>query len=148
MEHEHTYPESDSLRTAFLLPTRHQLELRVDADPFWLSSLRALITDLAIRADFDLDSVADLTLAVDEACAALIGAAAPHDTLICRFAVSVDLITVSATLPTGWRADRPSLPTDTFGWRVIRPLADDVELMDDAGVLGIRLTKFGTAASG
>lgn len=148
MDHLHSEMRSDGLRTGLRPPTRHQLELRVDADPFWMSALRALITDLAIRAEFDLDAVADLTLAVDEACAALIGAAAPYDTLVCRFAVAADRITVTATLPTVQRADRHALPTDTFGWRVIMTLADDVELMDRDGVLGIRLTKFGVAAGG
>ena len=148
MEHVHKKQGSDGLRTALRPPTRHQLELRVDADPFWMSALRALITDVAIRADFDLDSVADLTLAVDEACAALIGAAAPQDTLVCRFAVAADRITVTVTLPIGWRTERRSLPTDTFGWRVIRTLTDDVELMDGRGSLGIRLVKLRTAAAG
>lgn len=128
---------------------RHQLELRVDADPFWMSSLRALITDLAMRADFDLDAVADLTLAVDEACALLIGASAPHETLVCRFAVSADSITVTATLPpVEHPARRPNLPTDTFGWRVIRTLADEVELLTADGAPGIRLTKLRMAAGG
>lgn len=147
MEHENRH-RSDGLRTAFRSPPRHQLELRVDADPFWMSALRALITDIAIRADFDLDSVADLTLAVDEACAVLIGAAAPHDTLVCRFAVAVDRITVTATLPATWNRERRTVPTDTFGWRVIRTLTDDVELVQDDHTLCIQLTKLRVAAGG
>jgi serine/threonine-protein kinase RsbW len=125
-------------------PPRHQLEMRVDADPFWMSSVRALTTDLAIRADFDLDSVADLTLAVDEACAILIDVAQQQDTLVCRFAVAIDGITVTVSLPIGWHRDRPCLRTDSFGWRVITTLADDVELVDGSGgegMLAVRLTK-------
>jgi serine/threonine-protein kinase RsbW len=146
VEHAYTNVGGDGLRTAFRPALRHQLELRVDADPFWLSALRALITDLAIRADFDLDSVADLTLAVDEACAALIGAAAPQDVLVCRFAVTVDRITVTATLPFGRHTGRSDVSTETFGWRVISTLADDVELIRADQTLGIRLTKLRTAA--
>jgi serine/threonine-protein kinase RsbW len=125
--------------------------MRVDADPFWMSALRALTTDLAIRADFDLDSVADLTLAVDEACAMLIDVAGPHDTLVCRFAVAVDRITATVSLPIRWQRDRPDLRTDTFGWRVMVTLTDDVELVDGSGgegMVAVRLTKLRVSASG
>jgi serine/threonine-protein kinase RsbW len=127
-----------------LRSVRHQLELRVDADPFWMSALRALTTDLAIRLDFDLDSVADLTLAVDEACAMLIATAGHRDTLVCWFAVSPDRVTVTVTLMAAWRDHRPALRTDTFGWRVMVTLADEVELVadnDGDGTPAIHLSK-------
>jgi serine/threonine-protein kinase RsbW len=146
VDHRHVHTREKRVHTEHRA-VRHQLELRVDADPFWMSSLRALITDLAIRADFDLDAVADFTQAVDEACAVLIGAAAPQDTLVCRFAVAADRITVTAMLPTEWHAEYPGLAADTFGWRVMCTLADDVELMTD-GMLGIVLTKLRTVDAG
>lgn len=116
----------------------HRLELRVDADPVWMSSLRALVTDIAIRADFDLDSVADLTLAVDEACAALIDTSDPRDTLVCRLAMEPGAMTVTATMAGGSVA---AIDTNSFGWRVIRSLADEAELVDRNGSVGVRLRK-------
>jgi serine/threonine-protein kinase RsbW len=125
----------------------HQLELRLDADPFWMAPLRAFTSDIAARADFDLDAVADLTLAVDEACAALVGAAAPRDTLVCRFAVGTDHITVTATLPGCWPQER-LLPDDGIGWRILTTLADDVQLLDELPAPGIRLTKHRAPSGG
>lgn len=151
MEQARNQARSDGVRTRVRLQTiRHQLELHVDADPFWMSALRALTTDLAIRVDFDLDSVADFTLAVDEACAMLIAISSYQDTLVCRFAVAPDRITVTATLPVTWHDDRPALRTDTFGWQVMVTLADEVELVDDGDGQrpAIRLTQHRKPANG
>lgn len=119
-----------------------QVELRVDAEAPWLPAVRLLAGDLATRADFDLDAVADLRLAVDEACAELVRAARPGSTLTCTFAVRDDRITVTAAVPVVGTA---RLDKEGFGWRVLTTLADDVEiLVDEAALaqspaLGLRL---------
>ena len=120
-----------------------QFEIRLDTDPFWLSPLRAFVTDLAARADFDDATAADLRLAVDEAHSAMITAAADGEDVIGRFALADGLITVSVELtPSPLRARR-TVPTDTFSWKVLRGMADEVELVPDGvhSTLGIRLTK-------
>jgi serine/threonine-protein kinase RsbW len=122
----------------------HELEVRVDVDPFWMSSLRGLVTDLAIKADFDLDAVADLTLATDEACSELIGISNPEDTLACNFAIDAQRITITASVAADWWRTSAAIPTDTFGWRVMSTLVDDVEPLDESRLIGIRLTKFRT----
>lgn len=121
----------------------HQLEMRVIADPAWLPSLRVVAADLATRADFDLDMVSDLRMAVDEACAELLSAAQPGAVLICRFTVGDDGITVSATIPPTAAA---TVPRDDFGWQVLRTLADEVEILREGSdgaqpTLGLRLRK-------
>jgi serine/threonine-protein kinase RsbW len=156
--------ESNGLRNGRSVLGRHQLELRLDADPFWMSPLRALVSDLAIRADFDLDAVSDLTLAVDEACAVLISAAHAGERLKCRFLMAPDEITVVTSLPgaTAPNGGRPagataepepcrSVATDTFGWQVMDALTDRVELTPADGAdggMGIRITKHRTAPHG
>src|SRR3712207_9595615 len=55
-----------------------RLELRVPTTPSQLPAVRAMGGDLAIRMDYDLDSVEDLRLAVDEACATLSASADGH----------------------------------------------------------------------
>jgi serine/threonine-protein kinase RsbW len=121
----------------------HQLEMRVIADPAWLPSLRVVAADLATRADFDLDMVSDLRMAVDEACAELVAAAQPGAVLVCRFAVGEDGITVSATIPP---AEAATVPRDDFGWQVLRTLTDEVEVVREGSdgaqpTLGLRLRK-------
>lgn len=104
-----------------------QIEMRVDADPNRVPSVRVVAADLATRADFDLDAVADLRLAVDEACAALIGAAPPGSVLTCRLTVTADEVVVTVTVPV---AEPSTVSPNTFGWRVLTTLADEVEVLD------------------
>lgn len=107
-------------------PPEHQVELQVAADAVWLSAVRLLVGDLAARADFDVDAVADLRLAVDEGCAELLRSARPGSVLTCRFAVYDDRITMTASVPVeGVR----TFDTTGFGWRVLSTLADDVEVL-------------------
>lgn len=119
----------------------HQVELRVDASAPWLASVRLLAGDLATRADFDLDTVADLKLAVDEACAELIRSALPGAVLTCTFAVRHDALTMTAVVPA---APNSEVDVHSFGWRVLTTLADEVEVLhSDASApwptLGMRL---------
>lgn len=118
-----------------------QLEMRVCADPAWIPSLRVVAADLATRGDFDLDAVSDLRMAVDEACAELVGIARPDAMLVCRFAVEHDGITVTATVGVTGEA---TISRDGFGWRILTTLADEVEVFgggDSDGTLGLRLRK-------
>lgn len=121
-----------------------QLEMRVSADPAWFPSLRLVAADLATRTDFDLDAVSDLRMAIDEACAELLGAARPDAVLVCRFAVEREGITVTATVPASCGA---TVSREGFGWRILTTLADEVEVLDSgepdgAGPsLGLRLRK-------
>jgi serine/threonine-protein kinase RsbW len=121
------------------------VEIRTSASAALIPTIRAVASDLAARADFDLDAIADLRMAVDEACATLVDVAAPSSTLTCTFVVQHERIEVQAEVPTG-SADA-ALSTETFGWRVLQTLADKVsvhQLPGTAGtgpIVGIRLVK-------
>jgi len=118
------------------------VEVRVRASPSLISAVRVVAADLAARADFDLDAVSDLRMAVDEACSALVAVAAPDAVLCCGFGLGTDHIVATATVAV-------SAPTvirqDTFGWRVPAPLADSAEVVgaQDGSKLctGLRLHK-------
>ncbi|MGE3662394.1 MAG: ATP-binding protein [Pseudonocardia sp.] len=124
------------------------VEVRTSATAALIPTIRAVASDLAARADFDLDAISDLRMAVDEACATLVDAAAPTSTLRCVFQVRPEHIEVHAEV----QADKPdtTVSTDTFGWRVLQTLADDVEVHHVPGdgterpLLGIRLDKRAT----
>ncbi len=99
-----------------------EIELRLGAELTNLPIIRSLTSSIAMRADFDLDAIADLKLAVDEACSTLITRAAPDATLRCTFAVSKDQIRFVVRVPST-SDTKPS--SDSFGWRVLTTLADN-----------------------
>ncbi|ANY07924.1 ATP-binding protein [Pseudonocardia sp. HH130630-07] len=119
------------------------VEIRTAARASLIPTVRAVASDLAARADFDLDTISDLRMAVDEACATLVGLAAPGASLRCTFDVGAERIDVVARVET---ADAATLPTDSFGWRILQTLADRVDVESDSGdgegsALTIRLHK-------
>ena len=72
------------------------VEVRTSATAALIPTIRAVASDLAARADFDLDAISDLRMAVDEACATLVDAADPTSVLQCRFLVRPERIRVHA----------------------------------------------------
>ncbi|GAA2813375.1 ATP-binding protein [Saccharopolyspora taberi] len=142
LERETGYAEPESA-------TSDVVEVRVAAEPAQLAVMRAVVGDLAMRADFDVDSIADLRLAVDEACSSLVRLAAPSASLVCRFRTLEGGLSMSAEVLSG---DAFGPRKDTFSWRVLSALADSVStsVQSDAGSNGshlvrIELTKGRTA---
>ncbi len=131
--------EDDAARGA---PAQRSVLVRVGATAAQLPPLRVVAGDLAARADFDLDAVADLRLAVDEAAAELVAVAAPDASITCTFLVDDEGVEATVTVPV---EHATTLRTDSFGWRVLATLVDQVHLLDhsDGGqpVVGIALTK-------
>ncbi len=106
------------------LRAQNEIELWLGADLAHLPIVRSVVATLATRADFDLDSIADLRLAVDEACSTLITRALPGSTMRCRFAVQDDELRFQGTV----LSDSDSAPsTKSFGWRVLSTLTDSVD---------------------
>lgn len=102
------------------------VEVRIPATDRASVTMRAVAADLAVRAEFTLDAVADLRMAVDEACSSLVGLARADTRLTCTFILDEERITVTATVLT---AGPGRLPTDSFGWRILTTLADDVRML-------------------
>ncbi len=131
--------------TAETLDGVSTVEVRTSASAALIPTIRAVASDLAARADFDLDAISDLRMAVDEACATLVDVAAPKSMLRCTFLVQAEHIEVQAEVLAG-QADA-AVSTDTFGWRVLQTLADDVQALRAPGTaeigptVGIRLHK-------
>lgn len=119
-----------------------EVYVEVGARPTQLAPVRVVAADLAARADFDLDSVSDLRMAVDEACSTLAMLAAPGARLRCSMQINPAQITVTVrvTTPVGTEIAR-----DTFGWRVLDTLIDEIDVLSEngsgPGTLGIRLVK-------
>lgn len=105
------------------------VEVRVLPAPEALVTVRTVAGDLAARAEFPLDTVDDLRLAVDEACTCLAALARSGTKLTVTFTVDDDRITMTASVLT---TGPTTLPTDTFAWRVLSVLADDVRVLAEA----------------
>jgi serine/threonine-protein kinase RsbW len=101
-----------------------RLELRVPTTPTQLPAVRAMAGDLAMRMDYDLDSVEDLRLAVDEACATLAAIVSGDRRLTVVFETRRSGLHIDAWVPT---AEGTDVPRDGFGWAVLHTLVDQVE---------------------
>lgn len=110
-------PGSPSLRP-------NEVEIRMLARMDRVPGIRAMAADMAMREDFDLDSISDLRLAVEEACATVLANADPESVLVCRMLVSPAEVEVSAhvTLPNG--RDPTVGP---LSLRILRTLSDSVD---------------------
>ncbi|MHC9291470.1 ATP-binding protein [Mycobacterium sp. LTG2003] len=132
-------------------PGQHQLraraeramEVRVAARLENLAVLRTVVAAVATFEDLDFDVVADLRLAVDEACTALIRSALPESTLALMIDPRQDEVVISAsTTCIGSEVVEPG----SFSWHVLSSLTDEVHTFTDGDgpdkgrVFGIALT--------
>jgi serine/threonine-protein kinase RsbW len=99
------------------------VELRVPADPAYLTVIRTASAGLAARLDLTLDEIEDLRIAVDEACALLI-AHTTHDgeSLLAEFTIRPGALDVHVRGPARTLPDRES-----FAWSVLEALVGEVE---------------------
>ncbi|MGB6181716.1 MAG: ATP-binding protein [Rhodococcus sp. (in: high G+C Gram-positive bacteria)] len=110
------------------------IELGVYADASQLSVTRAVAAALAAQDDFDLDSIADIRLAIDESCSRLIVRATPGARLLCTFLMADDALHVTVTTTTEAGAD---LDAGGFGWHVLNALTDTVTTSQSENADGI-----------
>jgi serine/threonine-protein kinase RsbW len=101
-----------------------RLELRVPTTATQLPAVRAMAGDIAMRMDYDLDSVEDLRLAVDEACAILAAVGEPEEPLTVVVDTTRSGLHIEAWVPT---REGVSVPRDGFGWAVLQTLVDSVD---------------------
>ncbi|MFI5717051.1 ATP-binding protein [Nocardia sp. NPDC051750] len=105
------------------------VEIRVAATVTQLPIVRGLAETLVLLSDFTLDEVADIRLAVDEACSTLIGLAAPDTSLDCVFTIGETDLRVRVAGVAG----REGLPdSHSFGWHVLRTLTDAVDARQES----------------
>jgi serine/threonine-protein kinase RsbW len=100
------------------------MELRTVASTNVIPTIRTVAADLAARADFDLDAIDDLRMAVDDLCAMVVRIAVDKAGLRCAFTVRPERIEVDVEIDI---AD--PLPTGSFGWRVLECLTDGVSVL-------------------
>ncbi|MGK9269974.1 ATP-binding protein [Williamsia muralis] len=120
------------------------VNIRVPADKSQVAMVRAIAETLAVLADFSLDEVADIKLAVDEAAMTIIGHAGPGAELTVAFTTSEHHFN---GVVQSWLPSSNSLPQTGFGWHVLQTLTESVtvhegEADNDGGrLVAIELVK-------
>lgn len=103
------------------------VELRTPADACQLAPIRGVSASLAEQCDMTLDQLADLRLAVDEACSTLFRIALPGSDIVCTFRVRTDSFRFAGCVTTtGPEVD--GRYEQTFGWHVLRTLTDELAI--------------------
>ncbi|OCB12560.1 anti-sigma factor [Mycolicibacterium porcinum] len=119
------------------------VEIRVAARLENLAVVRTLVAAVAAFEDLDFDVVADLRLAVDEACTALIRAAVPDSSLHLVVDPHEEAVAITASATC---ADAAVVEPGSFSWHVLSSLTDEVKTFTDGDgpdtgqVFGITLT--------
>ena len=134
------------------MPGQSAVELRVAAQLENLAVLRTLVGAVGTFSDLDFDAVADLRLAVDEACTRLIRSATAGATLVVVVDPRDDVVVVEASTEC---SDSDVLSPGSFSWHVLSSLTDEVTTFatpDGQGdaegrVFGITLTTRRAGAS-
>src|SRR6201991_2066490 len=119
------------------------VELRIAAQLENLAILRTLVAAVGTFEDLDFDAVADLRLAVDEACTRLIRSAVPGSTLLLVVDPRDDAVVIEASTT----CKSPDvLARGSFSWHVLSSLTDEVRTFSDGQdpeegrVFGIAMT--------
>jgi len=97
------------------------VELRVPADPAYLTVVRTASAGLAARLDLTLDEIEDLRIAVDEACTLLLDPGATDQDLVATFRLGEGSLEVEVRGPARELPERSS-----FAWAVLEALVGEV----------------------
>lgn len=103
--------------------------------------LRGVVSSVAARLRFDFETIEDLRLAVDEACAHLLAAAPSPERieLEVHFANgSLDVLARRDSVPEQWP---PEGARRTLAWRVLTALTDEARFEDAPAGAAIRFRK-------
>jgi serine/threonine-protein kinase RsbW len=102
----------------------NEVQVRIPASRTGVNVVRTLVGDIAMIHDFDLDSVADLRLAVEEACGTLIARATPMGDLSCRLRAEPGRVDIFVTAPT----HNGRLPgSNSLRWHILQTLTDSAQ---------------------
>ncbi len=102
--------------------------VRVPARPEQLTMLRALAETIGHIADFAIDEVADIRLALDEVATALVLDAVPGSELDCEMDYGQDRMCVRVR---GLTRSKDAVAQSGFGWHIVRTLTDSVEAFQE-----------------
>lgn len=103
--------------------------------------LRAVTASVAARMNMPYDGIEDLRLAVDEACAWLLGLAREATSMTLRLRPMEDRLEAVVSIDAAGRAWPPPDLEQSLSWKVLSELVDTVSLDAEASGPSIRLIK-------
>ncbi len=119
-----------------------EVTVKVPAEPDFVHVLRSVVATVAARVDLTFDEIDDLRLAVDEACAQLLGLPSGATALTVRISPrDAGGLVVVVTIDAEVRAWPPEGAERTLTWQVLAALADDARFEEADGHPALRLTK-------
>jgi serine/threonine-protein kinase RsbW len=142
-------PESRSERTASATDaaegdTPEAVLVRVPADPDYLAIIRSASAHVATKFGCTLSEVADLRLAVDEACGLLLRCTVPErpggasGDVECRFILDGPALRVVISR----QAHNAAPPqSDEFGWTILGALVDDIVWHVEGPIVRVEIMK-------
>ena len=118
------------------------IEITLRAAGEFLSVVRTAAAALGAMADFVIDDIEDLRIAVDEACSILLARAIPGTDLTCAFYVQDGAVTIESTAHV---LDRTPPPRSGFAWTVLTSLTSSVDVaVREPDRLVVTMTRVGS----
>ena len=117
------------------------VSVRIPCRPELLHVLRTVAASVAGRLDFPYDSVDDLRLAVDEACAQLMSVPGPATCIEMSIEHTGDAVSVHMTTDAVSAKWPPEGLQRSLAWQVLSTLADEVDFDAQTTYPSIALTK-------
>jgi serine/threonine-protein kinase RsbW len=117
------------------------ITVSVPPDTGSVQVLRAVTASVAARMNMPFDGIEDLRLAVDEACAWLLGVARDATSMMLRLRPMDDRLEAVVSIDAAGRAWPPPDIEQSLSWKVLSALVDTVSLDAEASVPSIRLIK-------
>ena len=124
-----------------------EIRLSVPARVDYVHVLRSVIASVAAKLDFSYDDIEDLRLAVDEACAYLLGLRDAPTVLTLSITPSDGTVDVVASVQGAGGADRTPGAQANMMWHLLGALTDEARFEEQSGQPGIRFTKTTAPAS-
>lgn len=114
------------------------VEAVIPADPARMALLRRIASAVAVSLDFDIDTVADMRMAVDQLGTMAVERSQPGGEVTFRIAGSIDAVTATASVPSG---GGDPVDEEGFDWMVLEAITDSMSWAVEADRAGApRLT--------
>jgi serine/threonine-protein kinase RsbW len=123
------------------MTSRDDIIVRVPARSDTVHILRSVVSSVAARMHFDYESIDDLRLAVDEACAHLLAARPEASAIVLRVETAPARIAVTTARVGEAEVWPPTGARKTLAWHVLNALTDEARFIHSEDGPAVAFTK-------